>query len=123
IGLRKPFMAKLVDTLVDIMGGHYVELKENANYIKEQLTLEEERFFKTIDAGITLFNDELENTKDIFSGEVAFKLYDTYGFPLDLTQDMLKDKDLKVDLDKFEELMINQKAMRSEEHTSELQSR
>lgn len=111
IGLRKPFMAQLVDTLVDIMGGHYVELKENANYIKEQLTLEEERFFKTISAGITLFNDELENTKDIFSGEVAFKLYDTYGFPLDLTEDMLKDKSLKVDLDKFEELMTNQKTM------------
>ena len=111
IGFRKPFMAQLVDTLVDIMGGHYVELKENANYIKEQLTLEEERFFKTISAGITLFNDELVNTKDIFSGEVAFKLYDTYGFPLDLTEDMLKDKGLKVDLDKFEELMTNQKTM------------
>ncbi|MGJ0309174.1 alanine--tRNA ligase [Aliarcobacter cryaerophilus] len=111
IGLRKPFMAQLVDTLVDIMGGHYVELKENTNYIKEQLTLEEERFFKTISAGITLFNDELVNTKDIFSGEVAFKLYDTYGFPLDLTEDMLKDKGLKVDLDKFEELMTNQKTM------------
>lgn len=111
IGLRKPFMAQLVDTLVDIMGGHYVELKESANYIKEQLTLEEERFFKTISAGITLFNDELVNTKDIFSGEVAFKLYDTYGFPLDLTEDMLKDKGLKVDLDKFEELMTNQKTM------------
>ena len=111
IGLRKPFMAQLVDTLVDIMGGHYVELKDNTNYIKEQLTLEEERFFKTISAGITLFNDELENTKDIFSGEIAFKLYDTYGFPLDLTEDMLKDKNLKVDLDKFEELMTNQKTM------------
>ena len=111
IGFRKPFMAQLVDILVDIMGGHYAELKENANYIKEQLTLEEERFFKTISAGITLFNDELENTKNIFSGEVAFKLYDTYGFPLDLTQDMLKDKGLKVDLDKFEELMTNQKTM------------
>ena len=111
IGLRKPFMAQLVDTLVDIMGEHYIELKENANYIKEQLTLEEERFFKTISAGITLFNDELVNTKDIFSGEVAFKLYDTYGFPLDLTEDMLKDKGLKVDLDKFEELMTNQKTM------------
>lgn len=111
IGFRKPFMAQLVDTLVNIMGGHYVELKDNINYIKEQLTLEEERFFKTISAGITLFNDELENTKDIFSGEIAFKLYDTYGFPLDLTEDMLKDKNLKVDLDKFEELMTNQKTM------------
>ncbi|WP_198304991.1 alanine--tRNA ligase [Arcobacter vandammei] len=111
LGIRKPFMAKLVDTLVSIMGEHYVELKENSNYIKEQFTLEEERFFKTIEAGITLFNEELENTKTIFSGEVAFKLYDTYGFPLDLTEDMLKDKGLKVDLEKFEELMNNQKAM------------
>ncbi|AXK48196.1 alanine--tRNA ligase [Aliarcobacter trophiarum LMG 25534] len=111
IGLRKPFMAKLVDTLVNIMGGHYVELKENSNYIKEQLTLEEERFFKTIDLGMSLFSEELSNTKDIFSGSVAFKLYDTYGFPLDLTQDMLKDRGLEVDLVKFEELMKNQKAM------------
>ncbi len=111
LGIRKPFMAKLVDTLVSIMGEHYVELKENSNYIKEQFTLEEERFFKTIEAGITLFNEELENTKNIFSGSVAFKLYDTYGFPLDLTEDMLKDKGLNVDLEKFEELMSNQKAM------------
>lgn len=111
IGLRKPFMAKLVDTLVNIMGEHYIELKENANYIKEQLTLEENRFFKTIDAGITLFNEELAKTTNIFSGEVAFKLYDTFGFPLDLTQDMLKDRGLNVDLEKFEELMQNQKTM------------
>ena len=111
IGLRKPFMAKLVDTLVSIMGEHYIELKENASYIKEQLTLEEERFFKTIDLGMSLFNEELENTKTIFSGEIAFKLYDTYGFPLDLTEDMLKDKGLKVDLAKFDELMANQKSM------------
>ncbi len=111
IGLRKPFMSKLVDTLVGIMGEHYVELKENSNYIKEQLTLEEERFFKTIDLGMSLFSEELENTKTIFSGEVAFKLYDTYGFPLDLTEDMLKDKGLKVDIEKFDELMANQKSM------------
>lgn len=111
IGIRKPFMAKLVDTLVEIMGGHYIELKENTNYIKEQLTLEEERFFKTIDLGMNLFSEELANTKDIFSGSIAFKLYDTYGFPLDLTEDMLKDKGLKVDLDKFDELMNNQKTM------------
>ena len=57
---------------------------------------------------MSLFNEELENTKTIFSGEIAFKLYDTYGFPLDLTEDMLKDKGLKVDLAKFDELMANQ---------------
>lgn len=111
IGFRKPFMAKLLDTLIKIMGGHYTELVENQNFVKEQLTLEEDRFFKTIDLGMSLFNEELVNTKEIFSGETAFKLYDTYGFPLDLTEDMLRDRDLKVDLAKFDELMSNQKAM------------
>ncbi len=111
IGFRKPFMAQLLDTLIKIMGGHYTELVENKNFIKEQLTLEEDRFFKTIDLGMSLFNDELANTKEIFSGEIAFKLYDTYGFPLDLTEDMLRDKGLKVDLAKFDELMNAQKAM------------
>ncbi|MCG3665595.1 alanine--tRNA ligase [Aliarcobacter butzleri] len=111
IGFRKPFMAKLLDTLIEIMGGHYKELVENKNFIEEQLTLEEDRFFKTIDLGMSLFNEELEKTKDIFSGITAFKLYDTYGFPLDLTEDMLRDRGLKVDLAKFDELMNNQKAM------------
>ncbi|MDH1977095.1 alanine--tRNA ligase [Aliarcobacter butzleri] len=111
IGFRKPFMAKLLNTLIEIMGGHYTELVENKNFIEEQLTLEEDRFFKTIDLGMSLFNEELEKTKDIFSGITAFKLYDTYGFPLDLTEDMLRDRDLKVDLAKFDELMNNQKAM------------
>jgi alanyl-tRNA synthetase len=111
IGFRKPFMAKLLDTLIRIMGGHYTELVENQNFVKEQLTLEEDRFFKTIDLGMSLFNEELANTKEIFSGETAFKLYDTYGFPLDLTEDMLRDRDLKVDLEKFDELMNAQKAM------------
>ena len=110
IGFRKPFMAQLLDTLINIMGGHYSELVENKNFVKEQLTLEEDRFFKTIDLGMSLFNDELANTKEIFSGEIAFKLYDTYGFPLDLTEDMLRDRDLKVDLSKFDELMNAQKA-------------
>ncbi|MFA9372523.1 MAG: alanine--tRNA ligase [Poseidonibacter sp.] len=110
LGFRKPFLAKLFDTLADILGSHYTELVEKANYIKEQLTLEEERFFKTIDLGMNIFNDELKNTKEVFSGEVAFKLYDTYGFPLDLTEDMLRDKNLKVDSAKFDELMSEQKA-------------
>ncbi len=110
LGFRKPFMAKLFDTLCEIMGAHYSELTEQQDYIKEQMTLEEERFFKTIDSGMTIFTDELANTKEVFSGEIAFKLYDTYGFPLDLTEDMLRDKGLKVDNDKFDELMSEQKA-------------
>ncbi|WP_368029097.1 alanine--tRNA ligase [Arcobacter sp. s6] len=111
LGFRKPFMGKLLDTLIAILGGHYTELVENKNFIKEQLTLEEDRFFKTIELGMSLFNEELANTKEVFSGEIAFKLYDTYGFPLDLTEDMLRDKELKVDIAKFDELMNAQKAM------------
>ena len=110
LGFRKPFMSEAFDTLCEMMGEHYTDLQEQANYIKEQLTLEEERFLNTIDSGMSIFNDELKNTKEIFSGEVAFKLYDTYGFPLDLTQDMLRDKNLQVDQAKFDELMDAQKA-------------
>ncbi|WP_297484808.1 alanine--tRNA ligase [Sulfurimonas sp.] len=109
LGLRKPFMYKLVDTLTDIMGGEYAYLIEKADVVKEQIELEEARFFKTIESGIALFNMELQNTKEIFSGEVAFKLYDTYGFPLDLTEDMLKEKNLGLDSAKFEALMLEQK--------------
>lgn len=111
IGFRKPFMAQLLDTLIKIMGEHYTELIENKNFIAEQLTIEEDRFFRTIDLGMSLFTEELAKTKDIFSGEIAFKLYDTYGFPLDLTEDMLRAKGLKVDLEKFDELMNTQKSM------------
>ena len=110
LGFRKAFMAQLVDVLISIMGEHYSDLKDQASFIKEQLTLEEERFFKTIASGMTLFNEELANTKTLFSGEIAFKLYDTFGFPLDLTEDMLRDKDLKVDQNKFDELMNAQRA-------------
>ena len=110
LGFRKPFLSELYDTLCEILGGHYTDLIEQKDYIKEQLTLEEERFIKTIDTGMSIFNDELENTKEIFSGEIAFKLYDTYGFPLDLTEDMLRDKNLKVDIEKFDTLMNEQKA-------------
>ncbi|QSZ42742.1 alanine--tRNA ligase [Sulfurimonas aquatica] len=109
LGFRSPFMYKLVDTLITIMGGEYDYLAPKADAVKEQIELEEARFFKTIANGIELFNEELKNTKDVFSGEVAFKLYDTCGFPLDLTEDMLKEKNLALDTAKFEELMLEQR--------------
>ncbi|MCJ8325989.1 MAG: alanine--tRNA ligase [Campylobacterales bacterium] len=110
LGLRKPYMAAILDTLCDSLSHVYPDLKEKSDFIKEQLTLEEARFFKTIDSGMTLFNEELKITEEVFSGSVSFKLYDTYGFPLDLTQDMLRDANKTVDLDKFNELMAAQKA-------------
>jgi alanyl-tRNA synthetase len=110
LGLREPFMYKLVDTLVDLMGEQYDYLPKRAEAIKTSMKMEEERFFDTIEAGIKLFNEELRNTTDIFNGEVAFKLYDTYGFPLDLTEDMLREKEIKLDMAAFNAKMEAQKA-------------
>ena len=109
LGIREPFMYKLVDTLNSIMGDAYPYLIEKSKNVKELIFLEEERFFKTIASGLELFEKELAKTKGLFSGEVAFKLYDTFGFPLDLTQDMLREKDMQVDMDTFNSLMNSQK--------------
>lgn len=105
LGIREPFMYKLLDTVNSLMRKQYPYLIEKRDAISEQIRLEEERFLSTIASGLELFEAELKNTKDVFSGEVAFKLYDTCGFPLDLTEDMLRDKGLKVDSAKFDELM------------------
>ncbi|MFC2749664.1 MAG: alanine--tRNA ligase [Campylobacter sp.] len=110
LGIKEPFMYRLVDKVCELMGGHYAYLNEKKAAVKEQIRLEEERFLATIASGLELFESELARTKDIFSGEAAFKLYDTFGFPLDLTADMLREKGLKVDEAKFDELMSKQKA-------------
>ncbi len=110
LGLREPFMYRLVDILANQMGGTYPYLQEKSERIKTAMKMEEERFFLTIEAGIQLFNKELEETVNIFSGEVAFKLYDTYGFPLDLTEDMLREKKIALDSVGFDARMDAQKA-------------
>ena len=110
LGQRAPFMYKIVDTLANQMGGQYPYLIEKKEAIKDTIKLEEERFFETIDKGMALFEEELKKTTgDTFSGEVAFKLYDTYGFPLDLTEDMLREVNKKVDKKAFDSLMQEQK--------------
>ena len=109
LGLKEPFMYKLVAPLNALMSGHYTYLNEKKDFVSEQIQLEEERFLSTIEKGIEIFNDELNRTNRLFSGEVAFKLYDTYGFPLDLTADMLREKGLGVDEARFDELMGEQK--------------
>lgn len=109
LGFTKPFMFEIADTVAELMGKQYPYIVEKLSVLKEQIMLEEERFFKTIASGIELFNEELKNTKETFSGEVAFKLYDTFGFPLDLTEDMLKEKNLALDTDTFETLMKEQR--------------
>jgi alanyl-tRNA synthetase len=109
LGLREPFMYRLVPTLVEQMGAHYDYLAKRAEAIESAMKMEEERFFTTIESGIRLFAQELEKSEKVFSGEVAFKLYDTYGFPLDLTQDMLREKGMELDIEAFEEMMARQK--------------
>ena len=109
LGFTKPFMFEIADTVAELMGKQYPYIVEKLSVLKEQIMLEEERFFKTIASGIELFNEELKNTQETFSGEVAFKLYDTFGFPLDLTEDMLREKNLALDIDTFEALMKAQR--------------
>ena len=109
LGIREPFMHKLTDIVTKLMGGHYKYLNERKEAVQKQIFLEEERFFATIASGLELFEEELKQTKKEFSADIAFKLYDTFGFPLDLTQDMLREKGISVDIAKFDELMSEQK--------------
>ncbi|RAX58563.1 alanine--tRNA ligase [Helicobacter monodelphidis] len=113
LGLRHAFLYKVISAVCETMGEHYTYLAERKNTIIEQCKNEEERFFETIESGMELFNKELKQLLDskttLFSGEIAFKLYDTYGFPLDLTQDMLREKSIEVDMQCFENCMNEQK--------------
>ncbi len=109
LGFSEPFMFLLVESVAEILAQEYGYLNDKLSYVQEQTRLEEKRFFKTIADGIELFNKELKRSADTFSASVAFRLYDTYGFPLDLTQDMLKERDIKLDINEFNLLMSAQK--------------
>ena len=105
LGSKEPIFYKIFDTLKNEMMGNYPELKRSESLIKETLKMEEEKFLVLLDRGIKILNEEISKIDKILPGEVAFKLYDTYGFPLDLTEDILKNKSLKVDQNKFDDLM------------------
>jgi len=111
LGTAEPLMYKLVPALVKEMGEAYPELYAAQDLIEETLRSEEARFKETLDRGLKLLDDEvlkIEEGKNL-SGDTAFKLYDTFGFPLDLTQDALREKGLKVDVDAFNRAMTSQK--------------
>ncbi|NOE25909.1 alanine--tRNA ligase [Ruegeria sp. HKCCD6157] len=112
LGAKDPVMHRLVPSLVQQMGGHYAELTQAQPLIEETLLLEETRFKQTLDRGLRLLDDEVSGLSEgaPLSGEAAFKLYDTYGFPLDLTQDALREKGRTVDTEGFETAMAEQKA-------------
>ncbi|NRB02941.1 MAG: alanine--tRNA ligase [Rhodobacteraceae bacterium] len=112
LGAKDPVMHKLVPSLVQKMGAAYPELGQAQALIEETLELEETRFKQTLDRGLKLLDDELAGLPEEadLPGAAAFKLYDTYGFPLDLTQDALREKGRAVDTDGFDAAMAEQKA-------------
>ncbi|MAC80662.1 MAG: alanine--tRNA ligase [Rhodobacteraceae bacterium] len=112
LGAQDPLMYRLVPALVHQMGAAYPELGRAQPMIEETLKLEETRFKQTLDRGLKLLDDELDGLADDaeLPGEAAFKLYDTYGFPLDLTQDALREKGRAVDVTGFDAAMAEQKA-------------
>ncbi len=111
LGAREPLVYRIVPTLVREMGESYPELVRAQALITETLKLEETRFRKTLERGLSLLADESAalDDGDTFSGETAFKLYDTYGFPLDLTQDALRARGVQVDVDAFNAAMERQR--------------
>ncbi len=107
---------KLVKSLASTMGSTYLELNTSLELIEKTIEDEGKRFNKVLDKGTKLLNQELENVvNNTLAGDVAFKLYDTYGFPLDLTQDILREKNIKVDLNGFENAMKNQRELAKKE--------
>lgn len=111
LGCRTPFFYKLTLTLVNEMGMAYPELILNQEIIEKTINQEEERFFQTIENGMTLLESQLSSKEATLPGDIAFKLYDTYGFPLDLTEDVCREHNIVVDIEGFEQHMANQRAM------------
>lgn len=110
LGIDKPFLSQVAATVIEENAAAYPELKEKAQAIQKLITFEEESFYKTIDQGLALLNNFIENAQgNLFSGDNAFKLNDTYGFPLDLTKEILQEKGMEVDEDRFKALLLQQR--------------
>jgi len=112
LGTKDPIFYKLFDVLLKEMSQSYPELKRGKDLIVETLKNEEEKFSSLLDRGMKILNQDLEKVKNnTFPGEIAFKLYDTYGFPLDLTADILKNKNIKIDIATFDKSMEKSKEL------------
>jgi len=113
LGVKEPFLSKVADVVIENSYKAYPELKDKEDYIKKILTLEEERFNETLDAGISILEEYIEEMKSkgetVLGGDKAFKLYDTYGFPIELTQETLEDLGMKADIEQFNIEMKEQK--------------
>ena len=111
LGAKEPIFYNIFKTLENEMSGNYPELERAQSLIKETLKMEEEKFLVLLERGMKILDDEIEKIDKVLPGEVAFKLYDTYGFPLDLTEDILKNKTLSLDHEKFNKLMKDSKEL------------
>jgi alanyl-tRNA synthetase len=111
LGSKEPVFYNLFETLKNEMSGNYPELLRAESLIKETLKMEEEKFLVLLDRGIKILNEEISKIDKVLPGEVAFKLYDTYGFPLDLTEDILRNKSMSIDTQKFQSLMNESKEL------------
>ncbi len=113
LGLKGPFLHRVVPSVIDLMGSTYPELERSESIIKQITLTEEERFLETLERGLSILTEEVERLKKegakVLPGPVAFKLYDTYGFPLDLTEDILKNEGIGVDTEGFNREMAEQK--------------
>ncbi|MDU6113003.1 alanine--tRNA ligase [Paraclostridium sordellii] len=113
LGMKEPFLYKLVDEVIAVSGEAYPELVEKAEYIKKVIRIEEEKFNETIDKGSEILASYIEelksNNEKTLSGENAFRLYDTYGFPVDLTKEILEEEHLEIDEDGFQAEMEKQR--------------
>ncbi|MEG0804699.1 MAG: alanine--tRNA ligase-related protein, partial [Pygmaiobacter sp.] len=126
LGVTRPFLAELCDTVIHENGGAYPELMEHADYIKKVISAEEERFSRTIDQGLMILNGmidaistaAIEGKKRILSGIEAFRLHDTFGFPLDLTKEIVAEAGIEVDEEKFLEELQHQRDTAREDRKS-----
>ena len=113
LGIQQKFLAGAVDVVAEIYSGVYDELTNRKDYIKKVITLEEERFATTLNQGMELLNAEIESlkaeNKTVLDGEVGFKLYDTYGFPWELTDEILHENNMTLDKDSFDKAMEQQR--------------
>jgi alanyl-tRNA synthetase len=113
LGFEHPFLAAVADAVIQIMGDHYTELRERQDFIKRVITQEEERFQQTLNVGMTLVDELIRQLRSegrsVIPGDEAFRLYDTYGFPLDLTKEMAKDHGMTVDEVGFRAAMEKQR--------------
>ena len=124
LNIKEPSFYKLVPSLLNQMGEHYSELISYKELITKTIINEEEKFLETLEKGLKILEDENVKGNDVklFSGKVAFKLYDTYGFPLDLTEDVLKTANKKVNLEEFNEEMKKQKELSKKSWKGETQN-